>query len=77
MSARHEKAATPASLATAGVAAETIGGKTKRQILDSTLTAARATGMNVYAVQFIAARYQLSPPLAQCIAEMASIGAVA
>jgi hypothetical protein len=74
MSARHEKAATPTSLATDGIAAETIGGKAKRQLLDTTIAAARATGLNGFAVQIIAARYQLSYPVAQCVAELAAIG---
>lgn len=74
MIARHEKAATPASLATDGAAAGTIGGKAKRQLCDSTIAAARATGINAYAVSVIAARYQLSIPLAQCVAELAAIG---
>jgi hypothetical protein len=77
MIARHEKAATPASLATGGAAAKTIGDKAKRQLFDSTIAAARATSINSYAVQIIAARYQLSYPVAQCVAELAAIGVVA
>jgi hypothetical protein len=44
MSARHENAATPASLATDGVAALTIGGKASWHVANSTIAPARAIG---------------------------------
>ena len=77
MIARHEKAPASSSLAATDAGAETIGGKAKWQLFDSTIAAARATGINGYAVQIIAARYQLSPLVAQCVAELAAIGVVA
>ena len=55
----------------------TIGGKAKRQLFDSTIAFTQATGLDGYAVQIIAARYQLSYPVARCVAELAAIGVVA
>jgi hypothetical protein len=77
MIARHEKAPASSSLAATDAGAETIGGKAKRQIFDSTIAFTQATGLDGYAVQIIAARYQLSPLVAQCVAELAAIGVVA
>jgi hypothetical protein len=77
MSARHEKAPASSSLAATDAGAETIGGKAKRQLFDSTIAFTQATGLDGYAVQIIAARYQLSYPVARCVAELAAIGVVA
>jgi hypothetical protein len=74
MRAGHEKAVTPASLATDGVTAETIGGEANRHWSSSTISTALAIDPADYAVLFIASRHFLPAPLARCVAELALIG---
>ena len=76
MRSGHKKAPVSDCLAAVEAGALIIGGEASDKNFDSTVTAARATGLDFYAVQIIAARYQLSHPVAQCVAELAAIGGV-
>lgn len=73
----HRKAPVTESLAASVTRAQIIGGQASDNGCHTTVAAFRAIGLDGYAVQIIAARYQLSQPVAQCVAELAALGGAA